>query len=114
MNVRLNVLAAAAAAVISTAPMMASAQIVLGVAGPITGPNAAFGEQLRRGVEAAVADLNAAGGINGQQIPVIDGDDASDPRQRGEAANNPANDKAVAVIGHFNSSVSIPASKVYA
>ena len=114
MNVRLNVLAAAAAAVISTAPMMASAQIVLGVAGPVTGPNAAFGEQLRRGVDAAVADINAAGGINGQQIRVIVGDDASDPRQGVAAANKMATDKAVAVIGHFNSSVSIPASKVYA
>lgn len=114
MNVRLNVLAAAAAAVISTAPMMASAQIVLGVAGPITGPNAAFGEQLRRGVEAAVAELNASGGVNGQQIRIVVGDDASDPRQGVAAANKMATDKAVAVIGHFNSSVSIPASKVYA
>ncbi len=44
----------------------ASAQIKIGVAGPITGPNAAFGAQLKNGVEQAVEDINAAGGINGR------------------------------------------------
>jgi branched-chain amino acid transport system substrate-binding protein len=39
----------------------ASAQIKIGVAGPITGPNAAFGAQLKNGVEQAVEDINAAG-----------------------------------------------------
>ena len=46
----------------------ASAQIKLGVAGPITGGSAAFGAQLKNGVEQAVADINAAGGILGQKI----------------------------------------------
>ncbi len=46
----------------------ASAQIKMGVAGPITGPNAAFGSQLKNGAEQAVEDVNAAGGIIGQQI----------------------------------------------
>ena len=48
----------------------ANAQIKLGVAGPITGPNAAFGAQLKNGAEQAVEDINAAGGINGQKIQV--------------------------------------------
>ncbi len=43
----------------------AYADIVIGVAGPMTGGNAAFGEQLWRGAEQAAADINAAGGING-------------------------------------------------
>ncbi|WP_164096101.1 ABC transporter substrate-binding protein, partial [Serratia marcescens] len=59
----------------------AQAQIRLGVAGPITGPNAAFGAQLRNGVEQAVEDINAAGGILGQRITLSVGDDVSDPRQ---------------------------------
>ena len=46
----------------------ASAQIKLGVAGPITGGSAAFGAQLKNGVEQAVEDINAAGGILGQKI----------------------------------------------
>ena len=60
----------------------AQAQIKLGVAGPITGPNAAFGAQLTNGVEQAVEDINAAGGILGQKIQVFKGDDVSDPNTR--------------------------------
>ena len=59
----------------------ASAQIKLGVAGPITGGSAAFGAQLKNGVEQAVADINAAGGILGQQIVVSTGDDRADPKE---------------------------------
>src|ERR1700712_5238119 len=39
----------------------AQAQIKLGVAGPVTGPNAAFGAQLKNGAEQAVEDITAAG-----------------------------------------------------
>ena len=49
----------------------ASAQIKLGVAGPITGGNAAFGAQLKNGTEQAVDDINAAGGILGQKIAAV-------------------------------------------
>ena len=65
----------------------ASAQIKIGVAGPITGPNAAFGAQLKNGVEQAVEDINAAGGINGQKLIVVVGDDVSDPKQGVSVAN---------------------------
>ena len=51
------------------------ADILIGVGGPITGPNAAFGAQIQKGVEQAAADINAAGGINGEQIKVVLGDD---------------------------------------
>ena len=43
-------------------------KLKLGVAGPMTGTDASFGAQLHNGVEQAVTDINAAGGINGQQI----------------------------------------------
>jgi branched-chain amino acid transport system substrate-binding protein len=46
------------------------ADLMVGVAGPITGPNAAFGAQLQKGAEQAVADINAAGGINGEQLKI--------------------------------------------
>ena len=47
------------------------ADIMIGVAGPITGPNAAFGAQLQKGAEQAAADINAAGGINGEKIVLV-------------------------------------------
>lgn len=91
----------------------AQAQVKLGVAGPITGPNAAFGAQLKNGVEQAVEDINAAGGIMGQKIVLSVGDDVSDPKQGVSAANKFASDGVKMVVGHFNSGVSIPASEVY-
>src|SRR5262247_2693626 len=91
----------------------ASAQVKLGVAGPITGGSAAFGAQLKNGVEQAVADINAAGGILGQKIQVLVGDDRADPKEGVSVANKFVGDGVKYVVGHFNSGVSIPASEVY-
>lgn len=91
----------------------ASAQVKFAVAGPITGPNAAFGAQLKNGSQQAIDDINAAGGILGQKISVQFGDDVSDPKQGVSVANKFAGDGVKFVIGHFNSGVTIPASDVY-
>jgi branched-chain amino acid transport system substrate-binding protein len=91
----------------------AQAQIKIGVAGPVTGPNAAFGAQLKNGVEQAVEDINAAGGVNGQKLQIVVGDDVSDPKQGVSVANKFVSEGVKMVVGHFNSGVSIPASEVY-
>ncbi|CAN1721696.1 branched chain amino acid/phenylalanine ABC transporter periplasmic binding protein [Hyphomicrobium sp. 1Nfss2.1] len=88
-------------------------KLKFGVAGPMTGTDAAFGTQLKNGAEQAVADINAAGGINGQQVELLVGDDAADPRQGVSVANNFLGEGVRFVIGHFNSGVTIPASEVY-
>ncbi|CAN7252597.1 branched-chain amino acid ABC transporter substrate-binding protein [Phyllobacterium sp. LjRoot231] len=92
----------------------AYADLLIGVGGPLTGPNAAFGAQLQKGAEAAIAEINAAGGINGEQVKLTLGDDVSDPKQGISVANKFVADGVKFVIGHFNSGVSIPASEVYA
>ena len=46
----------------------AGAEILIGVAGPMTGKDAWFGEQMQRGAALAVADINAAGGVLGEQV----------------------------------------------
>src|SRR5271163_2013061 len=91
----------------------ASAQIKMGVAGPITGPNAAFGAQLTMGTQQAVDDINKAGGILGQQITLEQGDDVSDPKQGVSVANKFVGDGVKFVVGHFHSGVTIAASDVY-
>src|SRR6195256_6500074 len=91
----------------------AAAQIKMGVAGPITGPNAAFGAQLKNGTDQAVKDINAAGGILGQRITLSYGDDVSDPKQGVSVANKFAGDGVKFVIGDYNSGVTMPASEVY-
>ena len=89
------------------------AQVKIGVAGPITGANAAFGAQLRQGVEQAVEDIDKSGGILGQKLEVEPGDDVSDPKQGVSVANKFVGDGVKFVVGHFNSGVTIPASDVY-
>jgi branched-chain amino acid transport system substrate-binding protein len=92
----------------------ASAQVKVGVGGPITGANATFGAQLKNGAEQWAVDVNAAGGLLGQKVEIIVGDDASKPEQGVSVANKFIADGVKFVIGHFNSGVSIPASEQYA
>jgi branched-chain amino acid transport system substrate-binding protein len=87
--------------------------IKFGVGGPITGPDAAFGAQLKNGAEQAIADINEAGGILGKKILVSFGDDVADPKQGVSVANKFAADGVKFVVGHFNSGVTMPASEVY-
>lgn len=90
------------------------AEIVIATAGPMTGPYATFGAQMKAGAEQAVEDINAAGGVNGEMLRLVVGDDACDPRQAVAVANQLAGEGAVFVAGHFCSGSSIPASNVYA
>src|ERR1043165_6498066 len=89
----------------------AQTQIKMGVAGPLTGPNAAFWAQPKHGSGQAAADITAAGGIMGQKITVSYGDDVSDPKQGVSVANKFAGDGIKFVVGHFNSGVTMPASE---
>ena len=104
-----NVLALA----VTLASASAHADIVVGVAGPMSGQYAAGGEQMRNGVEAAVAAINAAGGVLGEKLKVEVGDDACDPKQAVAVANGMVNRKVMALVGHYCSSSTIPASEVY-
>ena len=91
------------------------ADLKIGVAGPMTGANAAFGEQYMKGAQAAADAINKAGGINGEQIKLVAGDDACEPKQAVAVANRLVDqDKVIGVVGHFCSSNTIPASDVYA
>jgi len=87
--------------------------ISVGVAGPMTGAEATFGTQLRNGAEAAIADINAAGGLLGKKLKLEVGDDACDPKQARAVAEKFASMKVPFVAGHYCSSSSIPASEAY-
>lgn len=91
----------------------ALADILIGAAAPLSGPNAALGEQLRRGVERAVEDINATGGIRGEKLTVQFADDGCDPRKAVDVATGFVSAGVKAVVGHYCSGASIPASKVY-
>ena len=68
---------------------------------------------VQRGAEMAVEDLNAKGGVLGQRVELIVGDDFCDPDQAVALARKLVSDGVVFVAGHWCSHSSIPASKVY-
>lgn len=93
----------------------ASAQdITVGVAGPLTGQYASFGQQFKNGADLAVIDINAAGGVLGKKIKIAMEDDACDPKQARAVAEKLVGLKVPFINGHFCSGSSIPASDVYA
>jgi branched-chain amino acid transport system substrate-binding protein len=89
------------------------AEVLLGVATPLTGPNTWFGEMTLKGFDLAVADLNAAGGVLGQQIQGSSVDDFCNPDQGRAAARKLVAVGVVAVIGHQCSGAAIAAAPVY-
>jgi branched-chain amino acid transport system substrate-binding protein len=88
-------------------------EVLIGMAGPLTGNNAWFGEQVQRGAELAVADLNAGGGVLGQQVRLVTADDFCDPEQAVAAARKLVSEGVILVVGHMCSHASIPASAIY-
>ena len=107
------VAALVAAGVISYGHAAKADELVVGVAGPLTGQYASFGDQLQKGAEMAVKDINAKGGVLGKMLKLELGDDACDPKQAVQVANDFVKKGVVFVDGHFCSGSSIPASAVY-
>jgi branched-chain amino acid transport system substrate-binding protein len=89
------------------------AEILIATAGPMSGANAVFGEQLRRGAQRAVDDINATGGLRGERLALTVGEDACEPKKAVEVATGFVAQGVKFVAGHFCSGASIPASKVY-
>ncbi len=87
--------------------------IKIGAAGPMTGDQAKMGQDIVHGVTLAVEEWNARGGVLTKRIVIVTGDDRRDPREAVSVANKMVNERVAGVIGHFNSSCSIPASKIY-
>jgi branched-chain amino acid transport system substrate-binding protein len=86
-----------------------------GFAAPLTGDNAQFGTMQKRGVQLAIEEINAAGGLKGKQVTGFFEDDAANPREAGTVAQKLAsNSNVYAVLGHFNSSCSLAGKPKYA
>jgi len=88
-------------------------ELLIGIAGPMTGDQSKMGMDFRNGVQLAVDEWNARGGVLGRKVVMRVEDDQHDPKQAVAIANKLVNEGVVGVIGHFNSSCSIPASNNY-
>lgn len=92
----------------------AFADVLIAMAGPMSGPVASYGVQARAGVEAAIADINEKGGLLGEKVVLTVVDEACDAKQAVAVANRLVSENPVAVIGHICSGATIAASDVYA
>jgi len=102
------------------APALAAQEIVIGAVYPTSGPNAQIGVDARHALETAVDIVNAVhdidlptaksegiAGLGGARIRLVFADHQGDPQKgRAEAERLITQDKVVAVIGAFHSSVS--------
>lgn len=111
MRIRSLFTAAGLALVLAGPPALA--EILVGTAGPFSGPNAVLGEQIRRGTQQAIDDYNATGGLRGERLALKALDDGCDPRKAVEVATELVTAGVTFVAGHYCSGASIPASKVY-
>ena len=92
---------------------MAADNIKIGLAGPVTGAVAQYGEMQFIGAKMAIEQINKAGGVNGAQLEGVVYDDACDPKQAVAVANKIVNDGVKFVVGHLCSSSTQPASDIY-
>ena len=81
---------AGAIVVLTISQAHAASTITIGVAGPLTGDQGAFGQELKNGALIAVDEWNAKGGVLGRKIEILWGDDQHDPKQAVRAAEEGA------------------------
>lgn len=88
--------------------------IRIGLAAPISGTQAQYGQAFKNGAELAAAQVNEAGGIDGKKVEIVVQDDKGDSNEAVNVANKFVSDKSIlAVVGHFNSSATLATAPVY-
>jgi branched-chain amino acid transport system substrate-binding protein len=91
----------------------ALAEVKIGFANPLSGPFSETGERNRVGVEMAIEDLNARGGVLGQQVTLITADDGCGLQNAVDAARSLVEAGVAVVIGHGCSHSSLLAAGIY-
>lgn len=115
-NIRIKPLALAAMTMILSLPALADDTVLIGLAGPLTGPSARIGKDLENGARLAIADANAQKPtLNGKPVTfkLVSEDDQSDPRTAVAVAQRLVDEGVAGVVGHWNTGTSIPAARIY-
>jgi len=87
--------------------------LVIGEYGSLTGSTATFGISARNGIDLAVEEVNAAGGVLGRPVKVIVEDDAGKPEEAAAAVTKLVNqDRVIAVVGEVASTRSLAGARV--
>lgn len=97
-----------------SAPAEETVKRTLAISVPLTGNNTQYGISYRNGVQMAIEDFNAAGGIKGGEVKLEVYDDKGDQKEGINIANIIIEKPDVfAVIGSYGSNVSMAAGPVY-
>lgn len=115
-SIRIKPLALAAMTMILSLPALAADTVLIGLAGPLTGPSARIGKDLENGAQLAIADANAQKPtLNGKPVTfkLVSEDDQSDPRTAVAVAQRLVDEGVAGVVGHWNTGTSIPAARIY-
>lgn len=116
MQVRMNLVAAAAAMLFAGTVSAQDMVVKIGHVGPTSGGIAHLGKDNENGARMAIEELNAKGvtiGGRKARFELVAEDDAGDPKQGTSVANKLVDAKVNGVVGHLNSGTTIPASKIY-
>lgn len=98
----------------TAAPVASGEPILIGVSGPLTGQNAQYGAQWKKGFDLALDQINGSGGINGRPLQYIFEDTQADPKQAVAVAQKFVNDPRIVIeLGDFASPASMAASPIY-
>ena len=93
---------------------LAQDPITIGVSGPLTGTNAQYGEQWKKGFDLALEEINGKGGIDGRPLAYDFQDSQSDPKQSVVIAQKfVADERIIVELGDFSSTASMAASPIY-
>lgn len=91
-----------------------TSSITLGMSAPFTGPNGAYGVEMRDAINAYFTRVNASGGVNGRKLELVALDDGY------ETARTVANTRSLldqhkvfALVGYYGSSPTTEAMKVF-
>lgn len=87
--------------------------IRIAIAGPFTGPVTQYGAMVKEGVDTAIEQINAAGGVLGKKLVAVTMDDACEPKQGPVVANRIVNEKIHYVVGHICSGATVAATDIY-
>ncbi|GHV90850.1 branched chain amino acid ABC transporter substrate-binding protein [Spirochaetia bacterium] len=88
--------------------------VKIAVAVPMTGDNSEYGKSFLTAAEIMVEKWNAAGGVLGKKIELVNYDDKNSAEEAASIANKIVSDKEIiAVLGHFSSGVSMTAAPTY-
>lgn len=104
--------------IVAIAPLLAGSANAepykVGVTGAFTGGSSSLGAPMREGIRLAAEKINAAGGIGGEQVKLVERDDEAKPTRGTEIAHELVNvEKVCAVVGFSNTGVGLASHRIY-